>query len=24
MDTNGKILSKHSEAKEHKEKGAKY
>jgi plastocyanin len=24
MDANGKMLSKHSEAKEHKEKGAKY
>ena len=24
MDANGKVLSKHSEAKEHKEKGAKY
>jgi hypothetical protein len=24
MDSNGKVLSKHNEAKEHKEKGAKY
>jgi len=24
MDANGKVLSKHNEAKEHKEKGAKY
>ena len=24
MDANGKVLSKHSEAKEHKEKGEKY
>ena len=24
IDANGKVLSKHSEAKEHKEKGAKY
>jgi len=24
MDTNGKVLSKHNEAKEHKEKGEKY
>jgi plastocyanin len=24
MDANGKVLSKHSEAKEHKEKGTKY
>jgi hypothetical protein len=24
MDANGKVLSKHNEAKEHKEKGEKY
>jgi hypothetical protein len=24
MDANGKVLSKHNEAKEHKEKGSKY
>jgi hypothetical protein len=24
IDANGKVLSKHKEAKEHKEKGAKY
>jgi hypothetical protein len=24
IDANGKVLSKHNEAKEHKEKGAKY
>ena len=24
MDPNGKVLSKHNEAKEHKEKGEKY